>query len=42
MVSSKPPAGKEFDLQQEQVFFVKVRSAWGCCTAADKLMQPEV
>jgi hypothetical protein len=28
MVSSKPPAGKEFDLQQEQVFFVKVRP--GC------------
>jgi hypothetical protein len=24
IVSSKPPAGKEFDLQQEQVFFVKV------------------
>jgi hypothetical protein len=26
MVSSKPPAGKEFDLQQEQIFFVKVGS----------------
>jgi hypothetical protein len=34
MVSSKPPAGKEFDLQQEQIFFVKVGLGWVFSTAA--------